>query len=102
VAAEASKRLPQHRIADKKLDLHRCAAAGYLGGLDLASAIRLCLFGLRMGSVTTPGKRRERLDALFTQRPDLRAVFMPLIECIEAMEAQLARSSDYGDSALIT
>lgn len=53
----------------------------------------LKLFGLRMGSVTTPGKRRERLDALFGQRPDLRAVFQPLVESIEALEAQLARSS---------
>jgi transposase len=35
----------------------------------------LKLFGLRMGSVTTPNKRRERLDALFGQRPDLRGVF---------------------------
>jgi transposase len=53
----------------------------------------LKLFGLRMGSVTTPGKRRERLDALFGQRPDLRGVFMPLVECIEALEAQLVRSA---------
>jgi len=58
---------------------------------------RLCgmlkLFWLRMGSVTTPSKRRERLAALFTQRPDLNAVFHPPIESIEALEAQLARSS---------
>ena len=53
----------------------------------------LKLFGLKMGSVTTPGKRRERLEALFNQRPEVRAVFAPLIECIEALEAQLARSS---------
>ena len=53
----------------------------------------LKLFGLRMGSVTTPNKRRERLDALFGQRPDLRGVFMPLVECIEVLEAQLARSA---------
>jgi transposase len=53
----------------------------------------LKLFGLRMGAVTTPNKRRERLDALFTQRPDLRAVFAPLIESIEALEAQLTRSA---------
>jgi len=53
----------------------------------------LKLFGLRMGNITTPGKRRERLDALFIQRPDLRGVFQPLIECIEALEAQLGRSS---------
>lgn len=53
----------------------------------------LKLFGLRMGSVTTPGKRHERLEALFNQRPEVRAVFAPLIECIAALEAQLARSS---------
>ena len=58
----------------------------------------LKLFGLRMGSVTTPNKRRERLDALFGQRPDLRAVFMPLVECIEALEAQLARSAKLLDT----
>lgn len=58
----------------------------------------LKLFGLRMGHVTTPGKRRERLDALFARRPDLRAVFQPLIESIEAMEAQLARSSKLLDA----
>lgn len=52
----------------------------------------LKLFGLRMGSVTTPHKRRERLTALFGQRPDLRAVFASLIESIEALEAQIARS----------
>ena len=53
----------------------------------------LKLFGLRMGSVTTPNKRRERLAALFTQRPDLKDVFKPLIEGIEALEVQLASSS---------
>ena len=52
----------------------------------------LKLFGLRMGNVTTPGKRRERLDALFTQRPDLRCVFASLIESIEALDGQIARS----------
>lgn len=58
----------------------------------------LKLFGLRMGRVTTPGKRGERLDALFTQRPDLRPVFMPLIESIEALDAQLALSSKLLDA----
>ena len=58
----------------------------------------LKLFGLRMGSVTTPGKRRERLAALFTQRPDLKSVFMPLVECIEALEAQLAKSAKLLDT----
>jgi transposase len=53
----------------------------------------LKLFGLRMGMVTTPNKRRERLDALFTQRPDLKAVFQPLVESIEVLEVQLAKSA---------
>lgn len=64
----------------------RIAMANQLRGM-------LKLFGLRMGNVTTPGKRRERLAALFTQRPDLGPVFAPLITCIEALEAQLASSS---------
>ena len=58
----------------------------------------LKLFGLRMGMITTPGKRRERLDALFGQRPDLRSVFTPLVECIEALEAQLSKSAKLLDA----
>jgi transposase len=58
----------------------------------------LKLFGLRMGSVTTPGKRRERLDALFAQKPELRLVFQPLLECIEAMEGQLRSSTKLIDA----
>jgi transposase len=58
----------------------------------------LKLFGLKMGMVTTPNKRRERLDALFSQRPDLRSVFMPLIESIEALEVQLAKSAKLLDT----
>lgn len=53
----------------------------------------LKLFGLRMGMVTTPSKRRERLDALFGQQPDLRPVFIPLVESIEALEVQLSTSA---------
>jgi transposase len=52
----------------------------------------LKLFGLRMGHVTTPGKRRARLEALFGQRPDLRPVFASLIESIEALDVQISRS----------
>ena len=62
----------------------------------------LKLFGLRIGSATTPGKRRERLEALFVQRSDLRAVFGPLVEMIEAAEAQLARSSRLLDARAAT
>jgi transposase len=52
----------------------------------------LKLFGLRMGKATTPGKRRERLDALFAQKPELEPVMRPLIESIEALDAQIKRS----------
>lgn len=64
----------------------RIAMANQLRGL-------LKLFGLRMGKVTTAGKRAERLAALFSQRPDLEALFMPLIKSIEALETQLRASS---------
>ena len=53
----------------------------------------LKLYGLRMGSVTTPGKRAERLAALFTQRPELKSVMQPLVESLAALETQIARST---------
>ena len=60
---------------------HR-AMANQLRGL-------LKLFGLRLGKVTTPAKRRERLDALFEHKPELKAVMMPLIERLEALGSQV-------------
>jgi transposase len=53
----------------------------------------LKLFGLRLGPVTTPGKRAERLAALFAQKPELRPVMTPLLESLEALEAQIGRST---------
>jgi transposase len=53
----------------------------------------LKLFGLRMGTVTTPAKRHERLEALLTQRAELRPVLAPLIAALTALEGQIARSS---------
>lgn len=35
----------------------------------------LKLFGFQLGSTRTPGKRTERLAALYSQRPDLKALF---------------------------
>lgn len=64
----------------------RQAIAGQLRGL-------LKLFGLRLGQVTTPGKRGERLKMLFAQRPELELILAPLIESLEALERQIARSS---------
>ena len=73
------------KIREQLVGAHR-AMANQLRGL-------LKLFGLRMGSVTTPGKRAERLAALFTQRPELKAVMQPLVESLAALEAQIARST---------
>lgn len=53
----------------------------------------LKLFGLRLGKVTTPGKRAERLAALYRQRPDLEPLFAPLVAALEAVEQQLRRSA---------
>jgi transposase len=64
----------------------RQAIAGQLRGL-------LKLFGLRLGQVTTPGKRRERLRLLFAQKPELEPILAPLIESLEALEVQIARST---------
>lgn len=64
----------------------RTAMANQLRGL-------LKLFGLRLGKVTTPNKRAERLAALYRQRPDLEALFAPLIASIEAIEQQLRAST---------
>lgn len=53
----------------------------------------LKLFGLKLGKVTTPNKRAERLVALFAQRPDLAPLFAPLIAAMEAIEGQIRRST---------
>jgi transposase len=75
-----------HLKIREQLITSRQAMANQLRGL-------LKLFGLRLGTVTTPGKRRERLEALFAQKPELRSVMQPLIEGIEALEAQIKRST---------
>ena len=70
----------------EQLVASRLAMAGQLRGL-------LKLFGLRLGKVTTPNKRRERLVALFARKPELEPILTPLIESLEALEAQIRRSS---------
>jgi transposase len=70
----------------EQLVASRQAMAGQLRGL-------LKLFGLRLGKVTTPGKRRERLTALFALKPELEPILTPLIESLVALEAQIAQSS---------
>lgn len=64
----------------------RQAIANQLRGL-------LKLFGLRMGKVTTSGKRAERLTALFMQKPELEPVMRPLVESLDALDIQIRRSS---------
>jgi transposase len=64
----------------------RLAMANQLRGL-------LKLFGLRMGTVTTPAKRTERLAALFAQKPELEAVMRPLVESLDALDIQIKGSS---------
>lgn len=73
------------KIRAQLIEAHR-AMAGQLRGL-------LKLFGLRLGKVTTPNKRRERLEALFAWKPELEPILAPLVESLEAIEAQIARSS---------
>lgn len=62
---------------------------------SMANQLRglLKLFGLRMGQVTTPGKRAERLEALFGQKPELRSILAPLVAGLEALDAQIAAST---------
>jgi transposase len=60
----------------------RTSMANQLRGL-------LKLFGLRMGTARTPGRRAERLTAFYAQRPDLKAPFAPLIASMEGIEEQL-------------
>lgn len=73
------------KIREQLVDA-RQAMAGQLRGL-------LKLFGLRLGKVTTPNRRRERLAALFARRPELEALLAPLVESLEAIEVQIGRSS---------
>jgi transposase len=53
----------------------------------------LKLFGLRLGSARTPGKRTERLEALYRQRPDLELLFAPLVASMEMLERQVRASN---------
>jgi len=53
----------------------------------------LKLFGLRMGTARTAGRRSERLAALYSQRPDLQPLFAPLIASMETIEEQLRAST---------
>ncbi|WP_022676099.1 IS110 family transposase [Novosphingobium sp. B-7] len=73
----------------------RVAMANQLRGL-------LKLFGLRLGAARTPGKRRERLAALYQQRPDLEPLFAPLVASMEVVEEQLRASNRLLESRATT
>jgi transposase len=53
----------------------------------------LKLFGLRLGSATTPGKRAERLEVLLAQRPELKAPLAPLVASLAGLEVQIAAAT---------
>ena len=72
------------KVREQLIKAHH-AMLGQLRGL-------LKLFGLRLGKVTTPGKRAERLAALFTQKPELKPVLAPLVAGLCAIETQIAAS----------
>lgn len=60
---------------------------------DMANQLRglLKLFGLRLGPVTTPAKRRERVALLLGRMPALRPALAPLLEALAALEGELAK-----------
>ena len=82
IKAEATHMVRAELKIRQQLVESRRVMAGQLRGL-------LKLFGLRLGQVTTPRRRRERLKALFEQKPQLQAVMDPLIESLEALELQI-------------
>lgn len=75
----------QLKIREQLIGAHR-AMANQLRGL-------LKLFGLRLGKVTTPAKRAERLRALFAQKHEIEPVLQPLIESLAGLEVQIKRST---------
>jgi transposase len=53
----------------------------------------LKLFGLRLGSATTPAKRTERVQALLVGKPELEAALAPLLAGLSALEEQIVTSA---------
>ncbi len=80
--------------ADSHVALAELRVRGRLVGMKTACKNQLRgllkLFGLRLGKVTTPAKRRERLEALFAQEPRLREALAPLVAMLEALESELS------------
>jgi len=71
------------RVREQLVKSHR-GLANQLRGL-------LKLFGLRLGQVTTPAKRHERVERLLAQMPALRPALLPLLEALGALESELAK-----------
>jgi len=73
----------QLRVREQLVKSHR----------DMANQLRglLKLFGLRLGQVTTPAKRRARVALLLARMPALRPVLAPLLETLTALEGELAK-----------
>lgn len=61
--------------------------------VDMANQLRglLKLFGLRLGQVTTPAKRRARVAELLRSKPELGPALRPLLEALAALEDQIAK-----------
>lgn len=59
------------KVREQMVKAHR-AMQGQLRGL-------LKLFGLRLGTVTTPAKRDARVQALFAQKPELGSILTPSV-----------------------
>jgi len=53
----------------------------------------LKLFGLRLGKVTTPARRAERLQALLAGKPELKPALAPLVAALTALEEQIAAAT---------
>lgn len=75
----------QLRVREQLVKAHR-AMLGQLRGL-------LKLFGLQLGTVTTPARRAARLGCLFDQQPALRPILAPLIASLGALEEQIAAAT---------
>lgn len=58
---------------------------------QLRALLKLC--GHQLGSARAPGKRTDRLAMLYSQRPDLEALFTPPLASIDAIEEQLRTSN---------
>jgi len=60
---------------------------------DMLNQLRglLKLFGLRLGVVTTPGKRAERMKCLFEQDPALKPLLDPLVTALAGLELELKK-----------